>query len=485
MPTLSVAVPCLQGRLPFGRTSVGPDRRPGPLRVRGPAVRARRGDHDADLRFENVLLSCGGSPSCGGGTESGQGPESPGGSGSGADCRSGAAGRSGGALTASDPAPGRKDRPRRSGRASEREGRTLRIAAHNGAPVWGGAEIALCRLLAGLRERGHHTLLYYNREVVGEPARREFGLATRRLHLGGDLALHHAVRFGRALRSFGADALIVGTFRKLLLAALGGRLGGVPRVVARIGQSTDTPRNLKYRIVFQRWVDWIVVNDHEVRKTYRNALSERRGARVVTVHKGFHAPERKAPSGAVRRELGIADEAPVIGAVARLVEEKRLDRLIRVTARLGRDVHCVVAGDGRERSALEALARAQDVAERVHFLGFRDDVGDVLDALDVLVLTSERESLANAMLEALAAGVPVVSTPVSGASEALAPLPDGRRPGFVVDGEVEALVRAVGVLLERPEERARMSEAARERARSRFSPDRMVEEWERVLQGGV
>lgn len=359
----------------------------------------------------------------------------------------------------------------------------LRIVAHNGAPVWGGAEIALCRLLAGLRERGHRTRLYYNREVVGEPARREFGLETRRLHLGGDVALHHAVRLGRALRSFEADALIVGTFRKLLLAALGGRLAPDVRVVARIGLSTDTPRNLKYRFVFRRWVDWIVLNDHELRSSYREALPDFPESRLVTIHKGVEVPRRTASDDAVRRELGIAKEAPVIGAVARLAEQKRLDRLIRVTARLAPEVHCLIAGEGPERVRLEALVRAENVADRVHFLGFRNDVGDVLHALDVLVLTSERESLANAMLEALAAGVPVISTPVSGAAEALSPLSDGRRPGFVVEGGVEALARAVKVLVERPDERARMAAAARERARSDFSPDRMVERWEAVLAG--
>lgn len=357
------------------------------------------------------------------------------------------------------------------------------MAAHNGAPVWGGAEIALCRLLAGLEGRGHRAVLYHNRGVVGERAGERFGLETRRLHLGGDLALHHAVRLGVELRSFGPDALIVGTFRKLFLAALGGRLARVPRVVARVGLSSDTPRNLKYRFAFGRWVDWIVVNDRELRTAYREALPDFPEGHLVTVHKGIEAPERRRPSGAVRRELGIPDETPVIGTLARLVDQKRLDRLVRIAARLPEAVRCVVAGEGPERHTLEALARSQGVSDRIHFIGFREDVGDVLDALDVLVLTSERESLPNAMLEALAAGVPVVSTPVSGAAEALEPLPDGRRPGIVVEGDVAAVARAVAVLLERPGERTRMAEAARERARSRFAPDRMLDRWEGVLGG--
>lgn len=386
----------------------------------------------------------------------------------------------------------------------------MRIAAHNGAPVWGGAEIALCRLLSGLEERGHTTRLYYNREVVGRRAREEFGLETQRLHLGGDVALHHAFRFSRALRAFGPDALVVGTFRKLLLAAMGGRLAGVPRNVARIGLSTDTPRNVKYRLVFRRWIDVIVVNDHELRAAYREALPDFPADALVTVHKGIPAPACHRPKGAVRREAGIPDEAPVMGALARLDPQKRLDRLVSLTARLPESVHCLIAGEGRLREELEALARSRGVEDRVHFLGFRDDVGDVLAAMDLLVITSDREGLANAMLEALAAGVPVVSTPVSGAAEALEPLSEEERrileedggssldagqavgpgapmevprPGVVVDADPEALQASVEAVLLDPKRRARMARAARVRSRARFSRESMLDDWERALEG--
>ncbi len=319
--------------------------------------------------------------------------------------------------------------------------------------------------------------------MVGGPAREEFGLDAARCHLGGDVALHHAVGFARDLRDFGPDALIVGTFRKLLLAGLAGRLAGVRPVVARIGLSTDTPRSAKYRFVLRRWVHRIVVNDDELRAAYRTALPDVPDDRLHTVYKGVRAPEPTGEAGALRREAGIPAGARIVGTLARLADQKRLDRLIRTTARLPDDVHCLIAGEGPERESLEELVGALDVGERVHFLGFRDDVGDVLAALDLLVLTSEREALANAMLEALAAGVPVVSTPVSGATEALEPLADGSEPGLIVDPDPAALVDAVGALLDDPDRRERMAEAARRRARERFSVEAMLDAWEAVVDG--
>lgn len=359
----------------------------------------------------------------------------------------------------------------------------LRIAAHNGGREWGGAEIALCRLLMGLTERGHQCVLFFNREAVGRRAREEFGLEARPLHLGGDVAFHHAFHLARELRAFAPDVFVVGTFKKLWLATLAGRWARVPRVVARIGLSSDTPTTGKYRFVLRRWVDWIVLNDSELRSAYLEGLPGFPPERLVTVHKGIRPPEPPASPGALRRELGIPADAPVVGTLARLVDQKRLDRLVRVVGELPDDVHCLIAGEGPERGLLEGVARSVGVADRVRFLGFRSDVGAVLDALDVLVLTSERESLANAMLEALASGVPVVTTPVSGAAEALEPLPDGRRPGLVVPEAVEPLARAVESILQCPSVRTEMGAAARQRARERFGEARMLDEWERVLRG--
>lgn len=356
------------------------------------------------------------------------------------------------------------------------------IVAHSGAHLWGGAERGSTLLLAGLQRRGHRVLLLCNDAVVAERAA-ELGVPARLLPLGGDAAVWDAARLARALRRPTPDVFLVTTFKKLWLGALGARLAGVPRVVVRIGVDTDTPRSLKYRLVMMRWVDTIVLKVDTVRARYRAALPPMPEQRLVTIHGAVEPRARTGTPGAVRRELGIPPEAPVMGAVGRLVRDKRFDRFVVALALLPDRVHGVLAGDGKERSALEALARAQGVAHRLHLLGHREDVGDVLDALDVAVVSSDREMLSFATLEALAAGVPVVSTPVSGAADAMEPLPDGRRPGVVVGFDAEEIAAAVRGILEDPARRADMAAAARERAEERFGFERMLDRWERVLEG--
>lgn len=359
--------------------------------------------------------------------------------------------------------------------------RPLRIAAHNGAPEFGGAEIATGLLLEGLAGRGHDVVLFYNRDVVARGAA-DYDVPLRRGRLGGDIAVHHAIRFALQLRRWRADVLIVGTFRKLWLAALAARLAGVP-VVARIGLSTDVPRNAKYHEVFRHWVNAVVTNADDLADAYRRSLPDAPPPRIVTVHKGIESPAEVAPRDGIRRALDVPVDAPLIGGVGRLVEQKRFDRLLEVVARLPARVHCAVAGDGPLRAGLERRAAELGVADRVRFTGHRGDVADLMAALDLLVITSDRESLANVMLEALAVGTPVVSTDVSGAREALAgPEP---RPGVVVEADAERLAGAIEGLLGDPDRLARMGAAARAVAERRFGRGRMLDDWEAVLRSVV
>jgi glycosyltransferase involved in cell wall biosynthesis len=353
------------------------------------------------------------------------------------------------------------------------------IAAHNGARIWGGSERALCLILVGLQDRGHRTVLFCNDPMVARRAG-ELGVPTEMARLGGDIAIHDSLRFAATLRRARPDVLIVGTFKKLWLCALAARLSGVA-LIARIGLDTDTPRNLKYRWVIRHWVNAVVLRAGDARGKYLAALPELPAHRIVVIHGAVEPRVASGPPGVVRRELGLGDDVRVVGSVGRLATQKRFDRLIEAVSRLPANVHGVVAGEGEERAALEAMAETAGVSHRFHFLGERQDVGDVLAALDVFVICSDKEGLSSAMLEALAAGVPVVSTPVSGAAEALEPGEAGRAPGEIVGFTVDELTTALRRLLSDTGLTRSMGQAALDRACERFDFAMMLDGWERVL----
>ncbi len=106
--------------------------------------------------------------------------------------------------------------------------------------------------------------------------------------------------------------------------------------------------------------------------------------------------------------------------MARLAADKGLEYLIEAAAilpRTGRRIQIVIAGDGPARDRLERLAMNLGVTDRVRFLGFREDVGDLLAACDMVVLPSLREGLSIALLEAMAAGKPIIATSIGSQRE--------------------------------------------------------------------
>lgn len=362
--------------------------------------------------------------------------------------------------------------------------RSLRIVAHNGSATFGGGELGTTLLLSGLQDRGHRALMLCRDRGMADRVA-GYGIPTGVLRIGGHVMLPDALRFARRLRRVRPDVALLTTFKKVTLAAAGARMAGVPFVVQRIVLEGDDPgRGARYRLALRRWVDAIVLNADSMRPAFLAPSAGLDPSKVVTIHDGVRRPVRTEEPGAVRRALGLPDAAVVVGAVARLATQKRFDRLIRALATLPAQVHCVIAGDGEEREALARLARGLGVSDRFHLLGFRRDVGDVLDALDVFVVSSDREGLANAMLEAMAAGVPVVSTAVSGAREAIEG--DGGSPAGVVVGFDEgALAGALRRLIESPSHRGEMSAAARERARGEFGWEGFLDRWERLLLEGT
>lgn len=179
-----------------------------------------------------------------------------------------------------------------------------------------------------------------------------------------------------------------------------------------------------------------------------------------------------------RRQLGLPEDAVIVGAVGRLVPVKDHPTLIDAMAelrRLGSPAMLVIAGDGPERAALEAHAARHGLGDRFRLLGYRPDIETVLAALDVFTLTSVSEGLSNTILEAMASGRPVVATRVGGADEMVV---EGVTGLLVEPSDAAALARALGALLTDAPRRAAMGDAARRRAEAEFTLDGMLGRYE-------
>lgn len=187
------------------------------------------------------------------------------------------------------------------------------------------------------------------------------------------------------------------------------------------------------------------------------------------------APFLSGPVSSEARQELRADAGVAVIAVGRLEAPKAHQDLIAAAALLrdqGASVQISVAGPGSRREELQALIDAAQLTDRVWLLGSRDDVPALLRAADVYVTTSVREGMSLATIEAMAAGLPVVSTATEGTSELLDPA-CARVVGI---GDVEAIARALGELAADPELRRELGQAGRARAVARFSHERVVDD---------
>lgn len=182
----------------------------------------------------------------------------------------------------------------------------------------------------------------------------------------------------------------------------------------------------------------------------------------------------------VRAELGIAENAWVVGTVGRLAPEKNQALLIDAMApMLDPRRHLVMVGDGPERQRLEMHAKTTWRPELIHFTGARTDVAALMSAFDVFALTSRSEGLPLVLLEAMAMGLPVLSTSVGGIPDLI----EHGVTGFLVPSDdCTALVTQLVWLASRPQSALDVATAARRMVLSRHSLEQMAQDYEALYR---
>lgn len=177
------------------------------------------------------------------------------------------------------------------------------------------------------------------------------------------------------------------------------------------------------------------------------------------------------------RSLGLPRDARLIGAVGRLWPQKRYKDLIWAAELLKvvrSDTHLVIVGDGPQRWRLERFRDQVQIGDRVHFLGERNDVPQLLPHLDCFWLGSGYEGQSNALMEAMLAGVPVVASDIPGNRDLIVPGESGLL--FPV-GDRAGLARSTLRILESPALAQQLGQAARQRMQTEFSVPRMIERY--------
>lgn len=345
------------------------------------------------------------------------------------------------------------------------------LHVEGGRHYYGGAR-QVAYLVEGLERRGIRNVLAC--PPGAEVARHVAGNArVIDVALRGDVDALFAWRLARLLRAERPDLVHLHSRRGVdTWGALASHATQLPCVLSRRVDNPE-PRWLvaaKYRLV-----DHVIAISEGIRRVL---IDEGLPAqRVTCVRSAIDAsPWRHAVDpAALRGEFGLPGDAIVVGMVAQLIARKGHRYLLQAAASL-RDafptLRVLLFGQGPLRAQLEAEVARRGLREVVRFAGFREDLARWLGGLDVLAHPADIEGLGVALLQAQAAGVPVIASRAGGMPEAVA---DGVSGRLVAPGDVAALTEALGSLLADPDTRRRMGEAGRARILSEFSVDAMVE----------
>jgi len=348
----------------------------------------------------------------------------------------------------------------------------------------GGAEQVVIRLASALdRERFEPIICCLNELGQFAPQAQAAGVEVVAFHKRGPVDL----RMLRAMAAFFRDRGIQVVHTHLWGAQVWGR------IAARMAGATcivATEHNVDvWKRAYHLAIDRLLapITHHLVAVSREvEAFYETRGvgrSRWQVIYNGIDTslpPVRERCRA--YEELGIPGGCTVIGIIGRLVPAKAPDVFLEAMAIVAREwtqSRFLVVGDGPLRESTAARAAELGIAEQTIFAGVRQDVPQLLRGMDVLVFSSTREGLSIAMLEAMAAGVPVVATRVGGNPELI----DSEESGFLVPvGDARALAERVLDLLRDPALAARVRAAARTRVERDFSLAAMVQAHEALFR---
>lgn len=338
------------------------------------------------------------------------------------------------------------------------------------ARTWRGGEQQVLYLLSGLSARGLAPRLAAPPESPLARRAREQGIEVVPLRSRGDLDLGAAAALRRA--AAGADLLHLHTGHAHALGLLA-TVGIRPRPAVVVARRVDFPIRAGFasRLKYGPRVDRFVAVSHAVARVLEAGGVPR--GRITVVHSGVDPARFAGPGNGerLRADLAIPRSAKLVGFVGALVPHKAPGDLLEALAGLPPEVHGVLVGTGELETPLRRRAAADDLSGRVHFLGQRDDVPALLPAFDVFCLPSRQEGLGTSVLDAMAAGTPVVATLGGGIPEMVV---DGECGLLAPAGDPEALrVLLLRVLTDRSLA-GRLVAGGRERITG-FTADRMVE----------
>jgi glycosyltransferase involved in cell wall biosynthesis len=346
-----------------------------------------------------------------------------------------------------------------------------------------GMERVVARLATTLRARGHSVgITCTDLEGALAPGLRDQGIRVTHVPAPGRSTLVRPVALRRWFEEISPDIVHIHNV-PWLKAALAARQARVPGVLFTLHGRNAAQKRMG--LLLDRCAVRLCDRITAVSTPLHQHVTERLHAppqRVLTIPNGIDL-EEFSPSrarGRVRAQLGLRDDQPLVGMVARLEPVKNHACLLRAFAKVSGEVpsaRLLLVGDGQLRGDIERRIAECGLGESVIMMGERADVADVYRDLDVHVLSSFAEGASISLLEAMASEVCNVASDVGGTPELL----DGGSCGLLVSaGDADALARGIIEVLRDSERRRGLARAARRRCLEHYGFAKAIDRYERI-----
>jgi glycosyltransferase involved in cell wall biosynthesis len=353
---------------------------------------------------------------------------------------------------------------------------------------WGGNLAVVYSLCKGLSARGIPVWLAYPEEETYAQRFACPGIELLPYKFTGKLGSVHLRELARAIGHLGPVVAHSHNRRADLVCALTAKyLLGLHTVSTQHGEINLDRRTLKprkdpsalfYRYLLGTAFDRLVApSKYMAEQVGRLALGlDKRKVRVIT--SGINSPEYANGNGArIRSELELPSSSRVITLLGSIDKKGHLPALQALAALLaqGKDLHLLFVGEGPKEGEAWRAAEELSIVPRVHFMGFREDIADILSASDLLIHPSESEGgLPLSIMEAMACGVPVVATDAGGTKE----LVSHNVTGLLIPvGDAEWLAEAISLLLTNRVMARRMAKTAKSMIEEKFTAGRMLNDY--------
>ena len=346
----------------------------------------------------------------------------------------------------------------------------MKVLFVNLAAEWGGGEGWTLRTALGLASRGHDVQLVARNGSPMEKRAHQAGLTVHGIKVGIDYSPVTISTFVRLFRHLGTEVIVGHHNKDVRTAGVAARIAGVP-LVHRNGFPI-LKDNWRHRMT-NRYVTRILTNSGKIRDYYSSFPWLK--TPIDLVYNGILPPPDSEPKGLLRTLVPEWPEESLLALFSgRLTGVKRIDLLLRGMAALPQDSRwrLVILGEGAARDKLEHLASTLEIADRIHFAGFREDAATLASGADLVLLASREEGMPNALMEAMVRGVAVASTPAGDVAELLG---DGQAGWLIPFDDAASWSALFKRLEEQPIELERIGLLGRARVLEKFSFAKMID----------